>query len=239
MAEDTTLHEDDIVLCTVKRIEGATVFLDIEGHGEGSMMLSEVAAGRIRNLREYVVPNKVIVCKVLRIQGNNVQLSLRRVTGGERDEVMERYKKARVLSNMLKPVLKDKTKATLAKIKEKYELADFLDDARENPELLKPFVSSPEFEKLEPFFADKKERDKTVHETITVTCDEPNGVIAMQETLRVAGDEAEIHYKGSSKFSIATKAKDFRAANAIMHAVIEKIKDAAKKHKVHVEHKSK
>jgi translation initiation factor 2 alpha subunit (eIF-2alpha) len=30
-------------------------------------------------MRAYVVPNKKIVCKILRVSGDNVELSLRRV----------------------------------------------------------------------------------------------------------------------------------------------------------------
>ena len=63
----TDLEVGDIVLCTVDRIVGTIVFVKIDGDGEGSIILSEIAPGRIRNLREYVVPKKKIVCKVLRI----------------------------------------------------------------------------------------------------------------------------------------------------------------------------
>ena len=44
------LKEDGIFLCTVKRIEGTTVFLDIEANGaavQGAMIFAEVSAGRI------------------------------------------------------------------------------------------------------------------------------------------------------------------------------------------------
>ena len=57
------LEVGDIVLCTVDRIIGTTVFVGIEGNGEGSIVTSEIAPGRIRNLRDYVVPKKKIVCK--------------------------------------------------------------------------------------------------------------------------------------------------------------------------------
>ena len=87
------IKEDDVVLCTVKKIQKTTVFVDVEGDGEGSIVMSEIAAGRIRNLREYVTPNKKIVCKVLRFINGHPQLSLRRVTAGERDTVLNRHKK--------------------------------------------------------------------------------------------------------------------------------------------------
>ena len=90
------LKEDDIILCIVKRIEGTTVFLDIEDNGnliQGTMIFSEVSPGRIRNIREYVVPNKKVVCKILRIRDGHPELSLRRVTAKEREFILEIYKK--------------------------------------------------------------------------------------------------------------------------------------------------
>ena len=53
------LKENDLVLCAVDRIVGTIVFVKIEGEKkEGSIILSEIAPGRIRNLREYVIQKK-------------------------------------------------------------------------------------------------------------------------------------------------------------------------------------
>ena len=55
------LEEGDMTLCTVDRIAGTVVFVKIEGEErEGSIILSEIAPGRIRNLRDYVIPKKKI-----------------------------------------------------------------------------------------------------------------------------------------------------------------------------------
>jgi translation initiation factor 2 alpha subunit (eIF-2alpha) len=81
------LETGDVVLCTVDRIVGTTVFVHIEGNGEGSIILSEIAPGRIRNIRDYVVPKKKIICKVLRISGDRIELSLRRVTLKEQKDI--------------------------------------------------------------------------------------------------------------------------------------------------------
>src|SRR3989338_5808626 len=96
------LKEDDLVLCKVKKVEGTTVFVDIENEAPGSIVMSEIAAGRIRNIRDYVSPNKKIVCKVLKIYSDHVELSFRRVTAKEREFVIENDKKEKTLLNMLK-----------------------------------------------------------------------------------------------------------------------------------------
>ena len=80
------IEEGDLVLCTVKRIVGTTVFVNIEeNEKEATIITSEIAPGRIRNLRDYVVPGKKIICKILNIdKTGNVHLSLRRVTEKEK-----------------------------------------------------------------------------------------------------------------------------------------------------------
>ena len=113
----TNLEEGDIVLCIVEKIVGTVVFVKIADDGEGSITMSEIAPGRIRNLRDYVVPKKKIVCKVLRISRNgNIDLSLRRVTQKEKKEVLEQDKQEKSYKSILKSVLKEKTDEIIEKI---------------------------------------------------------------------------------------------------------------------------
>ena len=111
------LEEGDIILCTVDRIVGTVVFVKIEDKEEGSIIISEIAPGRIRNLRDYVVPKKRIVCKVLRKTGDRIDLSLRRVTQKERKEVMDRSKQEQSYKNILKSVLGEKCKEKIERKK--------------------------------------------------------------------------------------------------------------------------
>ncbi len=226
----TKLEEDDIVLCTVKRIEGTTVFLDIAEDGEGAMVFSEVAAGRIRNIREFVSPGRKIVCKILRIKEGHPELSLRRVTAKERDEVLEASKKEQILQNMMKPFLKEKTLSVLQKIKQKYELSDFLDQARDDPKIIEPFISKSEAESLIKVFSEKREKEKEVKSIIIIKSNAENGIEKIKSVL--VANKADISYLGSSKFSVSVKANDFKKANSILNEVLEEIKSKAKLNKV-------
>jgi len=235
--QETELKEDDIVLCTVKRTEGTTVFLDIENNGEGTMIFSEVSPGRIRNIREYVFPNKKIVCKVLRLRNGHPELSLRRVTAKEREEVLDRNKKEKTLVNMIKPILKEKTPDIITKIKEKYDLADFLDEARENPEIIKKFITGKQAKELAKIFKEKREKEKEVKQKITLETNAESGLSDIKKSLDI--DKAEIRYLGSSNFSISVKAKDYKKANALLENIIEQIKSKAKSLKVDIKVKEK
>ena len=229
------LDEGEVVLCTVKRVQGTTVFVEIENENiEGTISFSEVSPGRIRNIREYVVPNKRIVCKVLRIKSGHPELTLRRVTSKEREEVTDAYKKERILNNMLKTVLKEKSSLVLEKIKQKYDIPEFLEELREKPDSIEKFVTKKEGEELKKIFASSKQaKEKEVIREIKLTSQNPEGLSDIKKSLSVK--DLEISYLGSSKFSLKVKAKDYKKANTIMDKAIEEIKENSKKHSVKLE----
>ncbi len=226
------LAEGAIVLCSVKKIDKTTIFLEIDGNGEGSMVLSEVAAGRIRNLREYVFPGKRIVCKVLSKEGKQVELSLRRVTAKERDEVLERNKKEKSLTSMLRTIVKN-YEEVIANIKEKQELADFFEEAREEPKLLLDFFSKTEAEKIASILKEKGEKEKEVKGIFKLSSNASHGVLDIKDILSVKN--GDIKYLGSSRFSISFKARDFKEANKKLLDALEEIKSRAKEKKAHFE----
>jgi translation initiation factor 2 alpha subunit (eIF-2alpha) len=230
------LTEGSVVLCTVKKIDKTNIFLEIVGDGEASMVLSEVAAGRIRNLREYVFPNKKIVCKILTIHNNQIHLSLRRVTAKERDEVLQFHKKEKSLTSMLKTVVKNPTEI-ISKIKEKYDLFEFLEDARESPKLLGEFFEKDEIEKLDKILAEKIEKDKTVKKTFKLYTSSPTGIHDIKEILNIKN--TKINYLGSSNFSIEVTAQDFKEANKKLSSALEQIENNAKSKKANFELKEK
>ena len=235
--EQTELKEDDIVLCTVQRMEGTTVFLNIEDNGSGTMVFSEVSPGRIRNIREYVSPNKKVVCKVLRLKEGFPELSLRRVTAKEREEVLDRHKKAKIVINMLKTIFEEETMTFVEKIREEYYLTDFLEEAREDPKLIVKYFPKNKVAAVQKIFSERKEKEKEVREKIKLTTIESQGLQDIKKVL--VTDEAKISYLGSSKFSITVKADDYKTANLKMEKVIENIKEKAKKLHVNLETKEK
>ena len=230
------LIEGSLVLCTVKKIDKTNIFLDIEGYREGSMVLSEVAAGRIRNLREYVFPNKKIVCKVLNISNNHIELSLRRVTGKEKQEVLERYKKEKSLTSMLKTIVPN-PQEIVKKIKKEFDFLTFLEEAKDNIQILKKFFTKEQIEKISKILAEKIAKEKEVKKFFKLSSTSPSGITEIKEILSIP--EAEIRYLGSAQFSILMKAKDFKEANKKIESLLEQIKQKAKQKHVLFEIKEK
>jgi len=227
------LEENDILLCTVKRIEKTVVFLDVHLNFKtlsGTMIMSEVSAGRIRNIRDYITINKKIVCKVLRVTNGHPELSLRRVTGKEREETLDIYKKERVLEKMLKQTLKDKASSVLEKIKTSYDAPEFLEEVKENPKILEKFVSKSEAQDLRKIFSSSKEtKEKSVSKTIVLKTISETGISDIKSILDLKDPKVQINYLGSSKFSISVKAKSYKSANLELEEIIEKLIEKAKK----------
>lgn len=225
--------EDDIVLCTIKEIEGTTVFVELEDGTKGNIVMSEVSAGRIRNIREFINVGKKIACKVLRAQKNNLELSLRRVTVKEREAVMEKHTKERMLKAILKPILKENTDQTIAQVAETHDLADFLDQIKEDTKKAEKFLTKPQLELLTKALAEKQDKFREARKIAIIKTQSETGLLDIQEIL--SKTNADIHYLGSSRFSISIKDKDIKQANNKLATILEEIKERAKKHKAFCE----
>lgn len=222
------IKEDDVVFCTVKKIESGSVFVDIDNNGEGSIILPEIAAGRIRNLRAHVTLNKKIVCKVLKVDHNRIELSLRRVTAKEREEVLDNYKKERSLVSLIKTIAKN-PEEIIKKIKEVYKISEFLERIKEEPIIAEQFLPKLETQKLLDSLKEKSEKEKIVKRTFTLSTNSPAGLLDIKEILKIA--QAKIRYMGSSKFEIQKSAPSFKEAeHALDNLMIEIEKQAKQKH---------
>ncbi len=228
------IKENDTVLCTVKKIEGTSVFVHIEEDGEGSINMSEIAAGRIRNLRVYVFPNKKIVCKVLKVTPANVELSLRRVTGKERDSIMQRYKKEKNFQSMLKAAFPN-YQEIIAKIKEKYSLSDFYDAIKENPSVLETIMNKTEAKDLMKIIVEKGEKEKEVKKIFILKSFSDSGIKDIKKILENKSQGIEIRYLGSSQFLISTSSYHLKEADHKLSFAIQEIQNKAKEKKAHFE----
>lgn len=97
-------EEDEIVLCKVTKLFPNSVFVDLLEYDDSGMVhISEIAPGRIRNLRDYVELDRQIVCKVLRMdrQTGHIDLSLRRVNSTERRQKLEEIKQEQKAESLL------------------------------------------------------------------------------------------------------------------------------------------
>lgn len=229
------IEEGDMVLCTVDRIAGTVVFVKIEGEEkEGNIILSEIAPGRIRNLREYVIPKKKIVCKVLKTTGGTIALSLRRVTPKERNEVMEEYNQERGYINILKSVLKEKSESTIENITSKEKIYNFFEKAKEEPKILEEIIGKEDANKILNILFEQKKKRITIKKTIYLKTNESNGVYNIKEIL---GEQkgVEIKYISAGKYSINLETDDGKKGEQKIKTILEDIEKKSKEKGVQFE----
>tara|TARA_Y100000310_G_C20702899_1_gene831654 strand:+ start:4526 stop:5227 length:702 start_codon:yes stop_codon:yes gene_type:complete len=216
----------DLVLCTVEKIERTIVFVKIEGDGGGSIVMSEIAPGRIRNVRDYVVPKKRIICKVLRISPKgNIELSLRRVTPKERKEVIGQYKQEKNYVSILKNVLGEKSEKILQKISEKERIYTFFEEAKENPKKLEKIFGSDSKKILDILMSQKKKKI-TVKKEIELTTTQPNGLDIIKKVLGNIG--VDVKYISAGKYILKTESENAKIADKKLLEIANGIEKKAK-----------
>jgi translation initiation factor 2 alpha subunit (eIF-2alpha) len=222
------LEEGDTVLCTVERIEGTNVFVNIEGDGEGSIMTSEIAPGRIRNIRDYVVPKKKIVCKVLKVFGNRIDLSLRRVTQKEQKEVMEHYKLERSYISILNTILKEEAEAAIRKILDNERLYDFFEEVKSNPQKLEEIMSRENAGKILEIINAQKQKKFEIKREISLSTVKPDG-LELIKGIFSSIKNAEVKYISAGHYSLKAESSDIKNADNILKNIISEIEKNAKK----------
>jgi translation initiation factor 2 subunit 1 len=229
---DSELEVGDLVLCTVDRIVRTVVFVRISLFGEekeGSIIFSEVAPGRIRNIRDYIVPKKRIVCKVLRISGDKIDLSLRRVNQKERKEVLDEYKQEKKYESILKSILKEKTKDIIEKISKQEKISDFLQNSKKNPKKLEQICGKSDAERILKILKKEKKKKATIKREIRLNSTNPDGLKLIKEILKKAEKEgSEIKYISAGRYSIKTEEEEIKKANKKIMEIIKDIEKSAK-----------
>lgn len=231
------LEEGDIVLCTVDRIIGTNVFVKIPLNGEeveGYIVISEIAPGRIRNLRKYVVPKKKLVCKILRISGDRIELSLRRVTQEEQKEMKERYKQEKSYENAIKSLLGKKGEEAIGKIKESENLYEFLQESKENPKNIESLVGKEDSKKILEIVKAEKKKKSVIKKEIFATSNESNGLESIKSLLGKIKN-VEIRYLSPGKYSLKKETEDVKNADKELKENLSEIEKEAKSKKIEIE----
>lgn len=222
------LEEGDLVLCTVDRVIGTAVFVKIEGDGEGSIIFSEVAPGRIRNIRDYVVPKKKVVCKVLRVSGDRIDLSLRRVTQKEQKEVLEFYKQEQSLKNIFKGILGSESESVIEKITKKESLADFCQKIKINHVDLEKIIGKESAKKILDILQSQKKKNIIIKKEFSLVSRESDGIEKIKKILSSI-KELEIKYISAGRYTIKATSEDIKKADNLVRETLENIEKQAKK----------
>ncbi len=229
-------EEGEIVLCTVTKIFHHSVFVELDEYRkQGMIHISEVSPGRIRNLRDFVVEGKKVVCKILRIDQakGHIDLSLRRVNEGQRKSKLEDIKqeqKAEKIIDKMASELKISSKQVydeiFPKIKTKYEFlyTCFLDFVYGEVDLKDFNIDQKYLDKLIKLVKERIKLPKVnISGDFLFVSYEPNGVEIIKQAIKKALEKGNkdviIKYKGAGKYSVSITASDYATAENIVYEV--------------------
>ncbi len=219
-------EEGELVLCTITKIYHNSVFANLDEYGKSGMIhISEISPGRIRNIRDYVTPNKKVVCKVLKLDQSkgHIDLSLRRVNENQRKNKNGEIKQQQIAEKIIKYVAlqtkQDEKKlcnSIYSKIKDKYtSIYSIFEEALTDESVLKELgLSKKETDLiLETIRQRIKQKKVQVKQKMILQSYEPDGVELIKKILKkVQDDKASISYDGGGKYTLAVTAEDYKSA---------------------------
>ncbi|MEK6951873.1 MAG: S1 RNA-binding domain-containing protein [Nanoarchaeota archaeon] len=241
---------DDLVICMVKKILPNAVFVILNEYQskEGMIHISEIAPGRIRNLRDFVIEGKTIVCKILRIdkEKGHIDLSLRRVPVTLRRKKEEEFKQENKAEKLLEQLAKE-SKLTLEEVYKKIgnqiygdfgSLTNFYYAVLENKEINKDIKVEKKL--LDNLIKKIKEKIKLpevrLKANISISSKDKKGIVKIKQVFSKIKDfinnqkyKADIKYISAPKYSIEVISDNPKNADKILTEVSNFLVTEAKK----------
>lgn len=238
-------EESEVVLCTVTKITPNSVFVHIHDYDKSGMIhISEISPGRIRNIREFVVEGKVIVCKVLKINQERgyIDLSLRRVNDTLRrnklDEVKQEQKAEKIIELVANKFKKDfkKVYGEIAKpIREEYDLINVaFNEVAQGKKNIDELKIPAEYKKeLEELIAKRFKPEKIpVEGILKIQTYAPDGIEVIKKFLKELQKikNADIKYLGAGSYKIKIDSEDVKKDEKLLDEKVKEILEQLKKY---------
>ncbi len=221
-------NEGDLVLCTVEDVNNTMTSVILEDGTKGTIISSEIASGRIKYMRMYVVPNKKIVCKVLGRSGNFLNLSLRRVNAKEKQDIMKEYKQKLSVESAFKQILKDNYENIKNNINADFgSLLNFIDKASLDEKIFVKYIPEDYVENIKKI-NDKRQKQVEVKYSISISCLESDGISRIKNVLENSNTNLKVTYISAGNFILRYVADNFKQAKQDILSIIENIKEKAK-----------
>ena len=239
-------EESDLVMCTVNNIQHNSVFVSIhEYNRQGMIPISEIAPGRIRNIRDYVTEGRVVICKVLRVNQERgyIDLSLRRVSESQRrqksDEVKQETKAEKIIeltAQSLKIPFPELYQNVSEKVlKQYFYVYQAFDDVINGLLDLKKLFDEKIAHALEKTIREKiKPKEIVIAGDMALSVWEENGVSIITDALISINkkyDNMKISYLGGGKYRMIVKGNDYKTLEKALKDSSDYVLTVIKKHK--------
>ncbi len=237
--------QGDLVVCTVAKVMDFGVFAELDEYDkkEGLIHISEVAAGWVKYIRDYLREGQKIVCKVLSVnpKRGHIDLSFKDVNEHQRRDKIQEWKSELRAGKWLSFAIGDETVER--------QLADTLLDSfgslynafeetviSSKSVLIDAGIDEEYAIKIEEVAIENvKIPSVDITGFLDLTCPAPDGVDAIKRSLAAAATvdadcvTLEISYVGAPRYRIHVTAPDYKLAERIL-------KESAKRAIDEIEH---
>jgi len=232
MKKNYNPREGELVVCRITRINPNSAFAELVEYDRiGMIHVSEVAARWVRDIREFIKENQFVVCRVIRVEGDHVSLSIKRVRQEDASSRINEFKRENKAEKLLEMAAKP-MKKTLEQayqevgfgLQEEFgSLSKAFEVAWKNPELFKAKGVPQAW--LGPIteIAKKAYSEKTyeLKAELSLMCYAPNGIEVIKSALEAAAKEdgVEVKYISTPKYMLVARGKNYKEIEAkISHA---------------------
>lgn len=236
-------EEGEFVLCTVTKIYHNSIFANLDEYQKSGMIhISEISPGRIRNIRDYVVEGKKIVCKILRVNKEKgyIDLSLRRVNENQRRNKINDTKKEQIAEKIITTVAKQTkqdpiklSKDIYEKIKEKYiGIYGFFESAIKDKNVLDELKLQTEItEVLATNIQERiKPKEFKVKKVFMMQTYAPDGVELIKDILKKIDESGiKVVYEGGGRYRMELVSDSYKDAEKKIHEKEEMIEKVMEK----------
>lgn len=242
-------QDEELVLCTVTGVNPHSVFCTLDEYGgrTGMIHISEVAPGRIRNIREFVQEGKKVVCKVLQTnkEKGHIDLSLRRVNQTQKTNKLNEIKQEQLSEKIIEYAAKQTGESVLTlynKLSEKMlakhaSIFAAFEEVANDKLNLETLVDK----KIAKLLTDAiKQRIKPpqveIGGDLKITSYAPNGIQQIKDALAFASKAgAAVRYLGAGAYHVEVTATDYKDAEKLLKTAVDATINFAEKNKMTAE----
>ncbi|HLC68135.1 MAG TPA: S1 RNA-binding domain-containing protein [archaeon] len=226
----------ELVICKISKISPYSAFAYLDEYNtEGMIHISEVSSGWVRDIRQYVKQGQTVVAKVIRVDGEQISLSLKRVDKKQENNKIKEYQLNRRAEKMLE-MAATAMKKTLDKAYEEvgYALQEGFGSLYEgfkvslqNPDMLRQRGIPDKWIEQMHIIAERSitQKEFEFKARLTVRSYKPGGLDVIKNVLIAAQKSGlDVHYIAAPEYLVRFKTMNAKKGQREFTEKLEKIR---------------
>lgn len=215
---------NEVVVCTPIKILPHAVFVALKEYNniEGMIHVSQVSSRWVKNINTFFQIGRDIVCKVISIKGDSIDLSLKAITPAEKTRKWNEWKAEVRAENILTTAAKSigKTKQDMYKqvgnkvLAEYGALSHFIDNYRvEGESVFSALNISADWSRAIAKYAAEKHKDVRISLIVSMRTLAPNGLALIKAAFeKIMKPGVRVKYISSPEYLIEIQASNYKQA---------------------------